>query len=234
MPRPPDRKITHLQRRVDYLLGRIDNLGDNATAATGGGGGAAGGPPVVTLDASGGDVTEDLPGAGASDSAVAVRTDRTPTNAATIADPGGNTIYWAGRTNAASYDLNVQQALFFSSDGSNWYVEGAPIYEIGSFAVGRVRSGDILLRHRAEHDLEMISMGIDCEVEDGNDATTLNILTGSNGSFTQQAQKAINQSTKQQSFTISIAVEKNDVLKVVADENSGIEDISITFDVIRA
>jgi hypothetical protein len=131
--------------------------------------------------------------------------------------------------------LQDGRAVAWSADkGAFTLKEGVPVYEIGSFAVGRVRSGDILLRHRVEHDLETISMGIDCEVEDGNDPTTLNILTGSNGSFTQQAQKAINQSTKQQSFTVSTTVEKNDVLKVVADENSGIEDISITFDVIRA
>jgi hypothetical protein len=234
LTRLKDAGISNLERTY-----QMDSEGNATPGSTGGtparGGGAGGdGPTIVSLDASGGDVTEDLPGAGASDSAVAVRTDSTSTNTATITDPGGNTIYWAGRTNAASYDLKVQQAFFFSSDGSNWYVEGAPIYEIGSFAVGRVRSGDILLRHRAEHDIKTISMGIDCEVEDGNDPTTLNILTGSNGSFAQQAQRAINQSTKQQSFAVSTAVETNDVLKVVADENSGIEDISITFDVIRA
>jgi len=104
-------------------------------------GGAAGGTTqavsgsvdVITLDASSGNVTKSLPAAGSSQTAIVVRTD-TSSNTAIIQDPNGNNIIWPGNTNTSNIDLEKEESLFFTSDGSQWYVEEGK----GLFAVGDV------------------------------------------------------------------------------------------------
>jgi len=205
--------------------------GGGGTTAVGGGGGGTN-VSVTTIDASGSDTTEQLPSATDADNAVAVRTD-TSSKTATIEDPDGNTIYWPGRTNATSFDFHNRQAVFFTSDGSNWYVENPAVYEIGSFVPGALAKGRILLRHRAEHDLETVTLLVDCETADSSDPTDLEIFTGTSGSFGTPTTQTINAGTNTTSFSITETIAAGDVLKVVSPLRSDIEDLSLTFDVIR-
>jgi len=132
MPRSSDRKITQLQRRVDYLLGRFGDIDDSSSvgssvATDDGEGGTS--VEVVTIDASGGTVTEQLPAASDGDTVVAVRVDTASSNTATleVQDPSIETIERLHEQGATFVDLAVEEALYLTYSGGSWYQVRPPL-----------------------------------------------------------------------------------------------------------
>jgi hypothetical protein len=204
--------------------------GGSIAGGAGGGIGGAAGIEVIELDAGTSNVTETLPAPSAGTTALALRVD-TSSNTATIKDPNGNNIIWPGRTNSTSFDLYSHQSVLFSSGGSNWHVENPAIYEIGSFVPGNPATGRIMLRHIARHDLRLVSIKIDAENTASNDVVFDLIVAG--GKFADVTVSGGTGTASKSSFSKFVA--EGSVMKVVSqDADSGLTDVSLTFDATRA
>lgn len=188
---------------------------------------------TLEVDASNGDVTEDLPFGNPGDQLVVVRVDDT-SNTATIRDQSNNNIIWPGRVNSTTFDLHGYQSILMSSDGTNWYVENPAVYEIGSFAPGGVSKGRIMLRHKLEHDLKFVALSIDTETAPNNPPVTFNLYVGSGSSFGSPFDTVDLSGNTKDYTSLSKSVTKGDVIKVESDESdSGLADVSMTFDALR-
>jgi hypothetical protein len=187
---------------------------------------AGGDATIITINASNGNVTEQLPSAPDADNAIAIRVD-TSSNMGTIEDPDGNTIYWSGRSNATSYDLYGRQALYFTSDGSNWYVENPAVYEAIGTVTGKPASDQLFFQHPLRDSYLVQDMRVRAEIG-ANDPYDLTV-TIDGTSQTHTLSGGSSGGTQDTTFTIDL--NGSDYIRVTgqSSRDDTLENVSIAF-----
>jgi len=213
-------------------LQQPDDVSAAAAASSGslGGGGGPAGIEVIQLDASEGAVTETLPTPSEGASVVAVRIDSS-TNTAEIESPNSNDIIWTGRQNKSKFEVYPQQSILLVADGSNWYVENAPVYSVSSRFRGIPKQGDLVFSRIMRHEFRAQSVILKVD-EPPSQQVDFDVLSGG----TAQATLQLPNGSSRLSPTLSgFRVDKGTSLQVECrTDTTDVRNAEVSFDLIRA
>jgi hypothetical protein len=222
---------------TDLSIDTVRDTGGGSTAggggtapAVGGGGGGGTGIEVIQLDASGGAVTETLPSPSEGASVVVVRIDSS-TKTAEIESPNSNDIIWTGRQNESKFEVYPQQSILLVADGSNWYVENAPVYSVSSRFRGIPKQGDLVFSRIMRHEFRAQSVILKVD-EPPSQQVDFDVLSGGTAQATLQLP---NGSSRLSPTLGGFRVDKGTSLQVECrTDTTDVRNAEVSFDLIRA
>jgi len=201
-----------------------------APSSSGSGGAGATSIEVIQLDASGGAVIETLPTPSEGASALTVRIDSS-TNTAEIESPNSSDIIWTGRENAPVFEVYPQQSILLVADGSNWYVENAPVYSVSSRFRGIPKQGDLVFSRIMRHDFRSQSVILQVD-EPPSQQVDFDVLSGGTAQTTLQLPSG---SSRLNPTLSGFRVDKGTSLQVECrTDTTDVRNVEVSFDLIRA